>query len=140
MVEVIMRNSYSISDELIQQIIFHLHKHLPEEACGLLGGQGHTFQTWIPIDNILKSPVRYQMDAEGQLKAFLEFERNHQDLLGIVHSHPHGPATPSETDLTQAYYPEAVYFIFYPLNGEWHFNVFRITGHQYYPLEINIQK
>jgi proteasome lid subunit RPN8/RPN11 len=31
--------------------------------------------------------------------------------LGIYHSHPQGPATPSPRDVERAYYPEAAYFV-----------------------------
>ncbi|PWH15868.1 MAG: hypothetical protein DDG59_10730, partial [Anaerolineae bacterium] len=104
-----MRKAYLISTELLQQIQMHLEENLPEEACGLLGGNNHTFRTWQPIENILHSPTRYRMNAEQQLKAFLHFEENQLDLLGIVHSHPNGPPLPSQTDLEEAYYPEAIY-------------------------------
>ena len=38
-------------------------------------------------------------------------EEINQVLLGIYHSHPNGPAIPSETDIAQAYYPEIAQFI-----------------------------
>jgi proteasome lid subunit RPN8/RPN11 len=36
---------------------------------------------------------------------------NNEQLFAIYHSHPTAPAIPSNTDLAQANYPEAVYLI-----------------------------
>lgn len=135
-----MSEIYSISQDLIEQIISHFQAHLPEEACGLLAGKASTFQSWIPIPNILRSPTRYRMDAEEQLKAFLQFEQNQQDLMGIVHSHPFGPDSPSETDIQEAFYPEAVYFIFFQTNQQWDYKAYRINQRQTKEVKIQVLK
>lgn len=133
-----MKEVYRIRQELIKQIQSHLQQQLPEEACGLLAGREDTFESWTPIDNILKSPTRYRMDAEQQLRAFLQFEENGLDLLGIVHSHPSGGDLPSQIDLQEAYYPEAIYFIFYPFKEFWHYKAYRINQNQYSPVTIHV--
>ncbi|MFN3310002.1 MAG: M67 family metallopeptidase [Anaerolineales bacterium] len=135
-----MDEIYLIPQDLIHQIITHLQANLPEEACGLLAGKDHTFQTWIPINNILRSPTRYRMDAEQQLKAFLEFEQNQQDLMGIVHSHPSGPQVPSETDIREAFYPEAIYFIFFQVNEQWDYKAYCINQKQTKEVKIQVLK
>ncbi|RCK76295.1 MAG: Mov34/MPN/PAD-1 family protein [Anaerolineae bacterium] len=135
-----MDEVYFIPQELLQKIESYLQENLPEEGCGLLGGQDHTFQSWIPVPNVLRSPTRYRMEPEAQLKAFLYFEENQQDLLGIVHSHPTGPDKPSQTDLKEAYYPEAVYFIFYRTNEQWQYKAYRINQNHYIPVEIHTLK
>lgn len=133
-----MSEVYTIPKELIQQILSHLQNQLPQEACGLLAGKDCAFESWIPIDNILKSTTRYRMAAEQQLSAFLRFEENQQDLLGIVHSHPTGGDTPSQTDMQEAYYPEAIYFIFYRVNDNWTFKAYRIHENQHTQIPIQI--
>lgn len=135
-----MGEVYFIPQELIEQILAHLQENLPQEACGLLGGKDHTFESWIPIPNVLKSPTRYRMEPDSQLKAFLYFEENQKDLLGIVHSHPTGSDKPSQTDLKEAYYPEAIYFIFYRTDEQWQYKAFRINHNQYEAVEINTLK
>lgn len=135
-----MSEIYSIPQDLIQQIISHLQEYLPEEACGLLAGKDHTFQSWIPITNILRSPARYRMDAEQQLNAFLQFEQNQLDLMGIVHSHPTGVDTPSQTDIQEAFYPEAIYFIFFRKDNQWDYKAYRISQKQYQQVEIHVLK
>ncbi len=64
-----------------------------------------------PIDNILRSPTAYEMDPLMQIKAMMAMETQGETLAAIYHSHPDSPPFPSETDITQAYYPEAVYII-----------------------------
>ncbi|HWV23920.1 MAG TPA: Mov34/MPN/PAD-1 family protein, partial [Thermomicrobiales bacterium] len=49
-------------------------------------------------------------------------------LLGaIVHSHLHGPATPSATDLREAHYPDALLLIASFADQPFAFNAWRVT-------------
>jgi proteasome lid subunit RPN8/RPN11 len=45
------------------------------------------------------------------VQALDEFERDELSLLAIVHSHPEGPATPSDTDIREFHYPAALMVI-----------------------------
>lgn len=114
-----MDQTFNIPANLFKEIEIHLQKCLPEEGCGLLAGKESQVLQWYPITNILHSSVRYQMDAQEQLNAFLEIEKQDWQLLAIVHSHPNGPAYPSSTDISEAYYPDAVYIIFSINNQKW---------------------
>ena len=89
----------------------HLTRALPAEACGLLAGQAGTVFQVYPVDNVLRSPTAYRMDPAGQIHAMLAIERDGLDVVGIYHSHPDGPPTPSVTDLKQATYPDVLYLI-----------------------------
>ena len=51
------------------------------------------------------------MEPTQQIKSMLNIEAKGLTLLAIFHSHPHGPQTPSETDIAKAYYPEVVHLI-----------------------------
>jgi proteasome lid subunit RPN8/RPN11 len=93
--------------------------HLPQEACGLVGGlQRRALQVY-PVANALHSPVRYRMEPDEQVRVFLNLEKLGWDLLAIYHSHPAGPAQPSPTDLAEAAYPETVHLIWFPLASQW---------------------
>ncbi len=82
------------------------------EICGLLGGCGDEATGCYPVRNIATSPdCRYQMDPKEQIDALRHIRERGEELLAIYHSHPHGPAWPSATDLKEASYPEAVYLI-----------------------------
>ena len=97
------------------QILTDVMDKLPEEACGLLAGTGNQVLEVIPVENIYHSPFRYRMDPQAQLTAFQLMEDRGWDLLAIYHSHPAGQGIPSETDIKEAYYPEAIYMI---ISGE----------------------
>ena len=64
-----------------------------------------------PGTNGAASATRYTMPPEEVLAAFEDMAARTWRLGAIVHSHPRGPATPSPTDLREAYYPEALMVI-----------------------------
>lgn len=87
----------------------------PNEACGLLAGRqsenGGSATKIFPTTNAERSPVIYRIDPKEQFRVFRQIEDEGLDLVGIYHSHTRSPAYPSNTDVAQAYYPEAVYLI-----------------------------
>lgn len=100
-----------LSAEQRQQIIEQALAEWPNEACGLLGGVNGRVLRVYPGANTLRSPVEYMMDPHDQIAAFQDIEAHGWEVIGIYHSHPTGPATPSLTDIARAYYPEAAYVI-----------------------------
>jgi [CysO sulfur-carrier protein]-S-L-cysteine hydrolase len=82
------------------------------EVCALLGGDGSGPRTHYPVANVAGNPQQaFLMEPHAQLRAMREMRRAGERLVGIYHSHPEGPAQPSETDLSQAAYPDVLYFI-----------------------------
>lgn len=116
--------------------------HSPEEACGLLAGEiigdRYDARLVLPITNMLHSRVRYQLDPQEQLNAFNYIEEQHLELVGIYHSHPNGPDTPSPTDIAEAYYPEAVQLIWSHRTEEWRAYAYLIQEGQVFPLRLII--
>lgn len=100
-----------LTAEQRQQIVEHALAEWPNEACGVLGGMNGRVLRVYPGVNTLHSPVEYVMDPHDQIAAFLDIEAHGWEMIGIYHSHPTGPATPSPTDIARAYYPEAAYVI-----------------------------
>lgn len=92
-------------------MVTHLLAVYPEEGCGILGLQGNRYCHHYPIENVLHSPVAYLMDPKQQVEALLAVDSDHEETAIFYHSHPHSPAFPSESDLQQATYPEAIYLI-----------------------------
>lgn len=108
-----------------------LTRELPNEACGLLGGRAGVVEQVIAVENAARSPVRYRMDPARQLEAMLAIETAGLELMAIYHSHPNGPATPSPTDIAEAYYPDSLYLICAPdEHGRWRGRAFRIVDGQ----------
>lgn len=90
-----------------------------EEACGVVAGLGGQSTAVFEMTNTLHSPFRFQLDPREQFQVFQTLENSGWELLAIYHSHPRGPAGPSASDIEQAYYPEAVYLVWFPEKGSW---------------------
>ena len=82
------------------------------EICALIGGSGTSPRTLYPVANVAGDPRQaFLMEPHAQLQAMREMRTAGEHLVGIYHSHPEGPAQPSETDRAQAAYPDVLYFI-----------------------------
>jgi proteasome lid subunit RPN8/RPN11 len=104
----------------------HILSCLPNEACGILSGIGERIQEVIPVTNVLQSPYRFRMDPAEQLTALQRIDENRLEMIGIYHSHVHGPEDPSATDLDEAYYPNVAYLIWFPSDKDWGCRSFRM--------------
>jgi proteasome lid subunit RPN8/RPN11 len=122
-----MKRRLILSGEHSQEMLNHVDKHAPLEACGLLAGKHDRVEKVIPVRNQAQSPVRFMMEPYEQLQAFDWIASHGLDLLGIFHSHPAGPATVSATDIAEAAY-EAVYLIWSRAGGRWQMRGFWIEN------------
>jgi proteasome lid subunit RPN8/RPN11 len=99
-----------------------------EEVCGLLAGRAGLPDEQIPITNALHSPTAFDMEAAGLIAAFRHLRDNGRELVAIYHSHPHSTPYPSDTDIAENRYPEAVHVIIGREDGEWRVRAFRLEG------------
>ena len=118
------------------QMLEHINRLDPEEACGLAAGVGRKTTRVYPIENDLHSPVRFRMAPQQQVDAILEMEEKGWDLLVIFHSHPNGPPVPSPTDVAGATFPEAVNLIWSKHSGDWSCRGFLIQEHKFQEISI----
>jgi proteasome lid subunit RPN8/RPN11 len=102
-----LRIPKSFADAIIEQA----RSEHPNEACGLLAGNDGAATKLYPMTNAERSPVIYRMEPAEQLRVFNDIEGAGLDLVAIYHSHTRSAAYPSATDVSLAYYPEAVYLI-----------------------------
>jgi proteasome lid subunit RPN8/RPN11 len=86
------------------QMVAHCLVGLPDEACGLLGGNPETGQvvTCYPTRNLAASAKLYTVDPKDHLRADRDAEANGSSIIGVFHSHTHTDAYPSPTDVAQA--------------------------------------
>jgi len=130
----------SISSADLERMRQDVESRRPEEACGLLAGRAARetaiVERVIPMRNALQSPDRYRLDPAEQLAVFTWIEAQGLELIGIYHSHPAGPASPSETDILEAYYPQAVYWIWSKQTGEWRYAAFSIWKGSVSPVTV----
>ena len=113
-----MKRGLTISREHWREMLDHIHRHAPLEACGLLAGRHDSVEKVIAVRNHAQSPVRFVMDPYEQLQAFEWIESNQLDLLGIFHSHPNGPEVVSDADIAEAAY-EVIHIIWSPSEEGW---------------------
>ncbi len=85
------------------------------ECCGLLAGRDGMITRAYPALNAASDPAtQYEIAPAELFRLMREIRGAGLQLLGIYHSHPHGPIEPSRTDVARAYYPDAAYFIISP--------------------------
>jgi proteasome lid subunit RPN8/RPN11 len=113
--------------EMAAAILAHAQAGYPAEVCGLVAGRpapsappspnppgvegAREAVRLYPGRNVSPTPlVAYELDVET-LAQQIAFADDGLELVAIYHSHPHGPETPSPTDIARAWYPEAVYLI-----------------------------
>jgi [CysO sulfur-carrier protein]-S-L-cysteine hydrolase len=101
-----------ISQQLIDEMVAHAREDLPNECCGMIGGRDGVATSVVRVENAAASPLRYEMDPQGQYDALKSIEDGGDELLAIYHSHTKSAAYPSQTDVNQAVaWPEQVYVI-----------------------------
>ena len=98
-----------IAQSLIDEMVAHAREDLPNECCGLVGGVDGAASVVIPVENSAASPLRFEMDPQGQYDALKAIEGGGGEMLAIYHSHTKSAAYPSQTDVNQAVnWPDAV--------------------------------
>ena len=101
---------------LAEAMFEHALRGLPDEACGIVAGDalpraGGSALRFYPTKNAERSPYRYRIDPEEQLRVMLEIDDRDEVVWAIFHSHTQSPAEPSPTDRRLAFYPGALYLI-----------------------------
>lgn len=75
----------------------------PEEACGLLLGQGERIERAAPARNVHLTPhTHFEIDPQALVDAHRAARQGGAQVLGYYHSHPQSPAEPSATDRAMA--------------------------------------
>jgi proteasome lid subunit RPN8/RPN11 len=92
-------------------IFTHARREAPNECCGLLIGAGQDVDECVAVRNLDPDPHRYLLDPAEHIAANRRLRGSGRTVLGVYHSHPASPATPSPSDLREALYPEFVWVI-----------------------------
>ena len=93
-----------LSRPVYLRMVGHCLDGLPEEACGLLGGDPATGAASLcyPTANVARSARVYTVDPKAHLLADRDAESRGLEVIGVFHSHTHTEAYPSPTDVAQA--------------------------------------
>jgi len=121
------RRNLLVPQNLYRCILQHCREEVPLEACGVMTGVGEQVCAAYPMTNVRRSPVAYRIKEEEQLAAFHEMDERREELVAIYHSHPTTAARPSATDISMAYYPEALYIIVSLAEAQPVLNAYRIV-------------
>lgn len=106
-----------------ERMLNHALENLPDEACGLLGGEikengDKIVKKVYLLTNIDHSNEHFSLDPKEQLAAVKDMRANGLVPLGNWHSHPESPSRPSEEDKRLAYDKKASYMILSLMNKE----------------------
>ncbi len=82
----------AIADDALAQV--------PNEACGLIAGDGYTIHRAIPLANFAADKgSRFALEPAQQLAALKQLDAERLVWMGVYHSHPNTPAIPSPADI-----------------------------------------
>ncbi|MCX4187638.1 M67 family metallopeptidase [Methylophaga sp. OBS4] len=96
---------------LVNQLLHQAQLSPAQEVCGLVGRDQDDCVCY-PIENVATdASVLFALNASEQLAAFKKMKEKGQELFAIYHSHPSSPPIPSEIDIEEANYSEALYLI-----------------------------
>ena len=78
------------------ELLAHAREEAPNEACGLVAFREGIAERYLPAENALESPYRFELRPRDPADFFLEDEGYE---LAVFHSHPQSEPKPSRTDL-----------------------------------------
>lgn len=102
-----------------QSILNHAQDGGNHEVCGVLGGTHGSERSVVSCaeqaTNAASAPERtYEIDPAELFSVIERIEEGGDEVVGFYHSHPRGPARPSETDRRKAAWPGYSYVIVVP--------------------------
>jgi proteasome lid subunit RPN8/RPN11 len=85
-----------VPDEIRARLVEHARAEAPNEACGLVAFRDGVAERYLPGENTLASPYRFELRPRDPADFFLEDEGYE---LAVFHSHPETAPRPSRTDI-----------------------------------------
>lgn len=117
------------------------------EQCGVIAGMRQGEEAFViacaQLRNASHKPEsNYEFDPDQQALVWEEVAKMGAEVLGVWHTHPHGPAHPSQTDVAYMT-PWLVYPVLVPAVGRTLMTVYRLSddgeGYVSVPHELRIQ-
>ena len=143
--------SVTLPAALRDAIVEHARGDVPNEACGIVVGDGYAADgglpvRWVPLRNIVMSAFRYAIDPSDLLRLTIETDDADEVFWAIVHSHVSSPARPSPTDLRESHYPDSLYLLVSldpaeadPATGDPSVRAWRIVDGGVHEVEVRIE-
>ncbi|TFD97976.1 M67 family peptidase [Dysgonomonas capnocytophagoides] len=127
-----------IPQHIIDAIIKQAYNELPDEACGLLTGEGNSVRKQYALTNTDHSPEHFSFDPKEQFAVLKEARKDNLQIIANYHSHPATAARPSEEDIRLAYDPDITYIIVSLAEADPVIKAFSIRERMVQPVEIKI--
>ena len=99
-----------------EELVAHARAEAPNECCGYLRLKDGVVEEAFRVTNERASPYGFDFGFEA-LKAVNDLE-DAGFQVAVYHSHPRGPAEPSEQDRNIAQYPDWIQVIVWPEKPE----------------------
>ncbi len=129
-------NKIKVTRQILEAIINHSQRELPNESCGYLASKNGTLVKHYEMTNMDKAADHFTMDPKEQFAAIKDMRSQELKLAAVYHSHPETPARPSEEDIRLAYDPEISYFIISMIGTEPDVKSFQIRNGAVFPEDI----
>jgi proteasome lid subunit RPN8/RPN11 len=100
-----------ITKSALDAVVAHAREALPGECCGLLIGTPARIDAAHPARNLETGATRFLIDPRDHFAAVHAARESKRFVIGVYHSHPNGPASPSPADLAEASYDDYLYLI-----------------------------
>ena len=94
------------------ELLDHARTAAPEECCGMVVGSGDLIDESVRMRNVAADrAMRYRVDPAEHIALNRRLRGTGRVVMGAYHSHPRGSAVPSDTDRSEALYPEFIWLI-----------------------------
>ena len=111
---------------------------MPAEACGYLASRDGVITSVHGLTNIDHSGERFSFDPKEQFTAVRDIRAKGLKIVAVYHSHPAGPARPSEEDIRLAYDPDMIHVIVSLFGGKEEVGMFRIKDQKAHHVNIEV--
>lgn len=128
--------------QLANQILAHAQQNPETEICGLISRQAEQAKRYYPVPNAsTDSATQFHMDEQAQIATMKKMREQNEELLAIVHSHPHSEAIPSALDQQQHQYPD-IFYLIVSLNttGVLDLRAFKQIDQRFQPIELVLEQ
>ena len=97
------RTEVNILKDVFAALLWEAANAAPNEACGLLLGDGRYITQILPASNVAAEPeCNFEIDPRVLIDAHCAAREGGRQVVGYYHSHPAGVARPSATDREMA--------------------------------------